>query len=177
MTIPAAAIRTAIAEVLEGDLGTLRVEAGRFERGAFEGQPDAAKLAKLRQTSTAAHWFDVVIGEDETHPITSLSTRSTRTLQVPITIDVWTGLATEVQEEDRADLLAALNDDLEDAARSLAYFGSVTATVAAVTTSIVGGLVRGPENSGTPEYEVVEENWEARWLQSRITGAVIVRGG
>ncbi|HEX2677768.1 MAG TPA: hypothetical protein VHM19_14045 [Polyangiales bacterium] len=176
MTIPAAAIRTAISEVLEGDLGTLRVPSDTFERGAFEGQPDAAKLALLRQTSTATHWFDVVLGEESTHGITSLSTRSTRVVQVPVTIEVWTGLATEPQEDDRSALLSAIGDDLEDAARALAYWNSITATVASVSTAIVGGCMRGTDNAGAPDWTIEDENWQGRYVHSRIVGAVVVRG-
>ncbi len=173
MAIATAAIRTAVSELLEGDIGDL--DAGTFAEGAFDGQPDAAKLAVLRQTSTASHWFDVVIDDHETHESSSLSNRATtRRVTVPIAIEVWTGLATEAQEDDRAELLASITDDLETACQALSEPSALDETSAAVATGIVGGLMRDRDHGGQPSFQIVEERWDKRWVHSRIEGAVIV---
>lgn len=167
MALAVAAIRTALTEVVESVTG--------FSYGAFEDQPDDAKLAKLRQTGTAQHWFDVQIGEHETHESSAISNRvTTRRLHLPVTIDVWTGLLTEAQEDDRALLLATIADDLETVAHALAEPNGLTTTAAAAATGIIGGVMRDREHGGQPECMVVEERWDKRWVHSRIEGAVIV---
>lgn len=167
MALAMAAIRTAIAEAIEAVDG--------FAEGAFTEQPDQAKLALLRQTSTASHWFDVVIDEHATHESSALSNRTpSRRVNIPIAIEVWTGLATEPQEDERATLLASIADDLETACHALAQPGDLDETSASVATGIIGGLMRDREHSGQPSYAVIEERWDKRWIRSRIEGAVIV---
>lgn len=175
MAIAVAAIRTAVAEVLEGSLGTVHPVAGAFKRGAFEGQPDDAKLAKLRQVSTATHWFDVVVGEHGTHeasPISSLATREIKAL--PITVRIYSGTAPEAQQAERTLLLANIASDCADAVVALGYPGALTATVAATATGIVGGLMRSASHDGLAEFNVTAERWDRGWIESQIDGAVIV---
>lgn len=178
MAIAVNAIRVAISEVLEGDLGTVHPVAGTFQRGAFEGQPDDAKLAKLRQTSTALHWFDVVVGTEEDHDATPISTRAghRRHVTLPITVEVWTAHATEAQESDRAAIIADVSSDLEDACQALAYPGTLDETVDETATGIVSGVMRGSDHTGVAAFELVAERWDpaGSWIHSRITGAVIV---
>lgn len=175
MAIAATAIRTCITELLEGSAGTIRVADGTFEYGAFDGQPDEAKLAKLRQNATGDHWFDIVIGDRRTHEAAAISNRTTNhVVELPITIEVWTGLATEVQESARSTLLSSIADDCEHAALVLAYPGNLTQTSAGVATGVIGGLMRSTGHDGYPSYELVEEDWKSRWVHSRIVGAVIV---
>ena len=175
MAIAVEALRTAITEVMEGDMGTLRPEPGVFEYGAFEGQPLEAMLAKLRQTSTATHWFDVRVGEHRTHEASAISARmTTRLAQVPITIDVFTGLKSEPQESERSTILAQVMSDCETAAQALAYVGAIDATSASVSTGVISGVMRDSSNRGTAEVSIVDENWARRYVRSQIVGAVIV---
>lgn len=176
MGLAISAIRTAVAEILEGSLGTIKPAAGTFERGAFEGQPDEAKLAKLRQTSTATHWFDVVVGEHENHASSPLSARHghRRLTALPITVDIYTGVATEAQESERATLLAAAYSDCEDARQALGYPGNLAETVAGLETGIVGGIMRGPAYTGLPDLDRLQEDWGSRWMHSQISGMLVV---
>ncbi len=175
MAIAAAAIRTAISEVLEGSLGTVTPDAGTFARGAFEGQPDVAKLAKLRQASAARHWFDVRLSPARTHKASNVSTlTSRRIVAMDVAIEIWTGLRTEVQSAERDDVTADITSDCEDACQSLAYPNQLAATADAVTTDIVGGCMSSPDGTGTPNWSVVAEDWSKRWIKSVIAGSIII---
>lgn len=175
MSLAIGAIRTAIAEILEGALGTIHPAAGTFQRGAFDGQPDDAKLSRLRQTSTATHWFDVTVGEHDNHASSPLSARHghRRLTALPITVDIWSGLGTEAQESDRGTLLATIASDCEDARQALGYPGSLAETADEIETGIIGGLMRGPAYTGLPEWERVDEDWGKRWLHSQISGMLV----
>lgn len=176
MGLAIGAIRTVVREILEGSLGAIHPVTGTFQYGAFDGQPDDAKLARLRQTSTATHWFDVTLGEHENHASCSFSSRigQRRLLAMPITVDIWSGLGTEAQETDRGALLAQIASDCEDARQSLGYVGSLEETGDELPTGIVSGVMRGPGYAGLPDWERVDEDWGKRWLHSRITGMIVV---
>lgn len=177
MAIASAAIRTAISELLEGSIGTLYPEAGTFERGAFDGQPDAAKLAKLRQTSHARHWFDVVLLPARQHPASNVSQLASRAiLAMAVEIPVWTCLRTEAQADERASTLAAIASDSVTACRSLARPHGLDATADAVATGIVGGCVSSPNELGTgiPVVSKPDEQWDKRWVRWVIAGSIII---
>lgn len=149
MAFAAAAIRTAITEVIEG--------AGPFSYGAFTGMPADALMAKLRQMSTGQHWFDVQITPERTSGSSTVPLgNSTYLMGLDVVITVWTGLATPAQATERDAVLAEIGDDCGDAARALARPGSMLATADDVATSIVGGCFAQP-----PRWRLLRQNWTA----------------
>ncbi len=177
MAIAIAAIRSAIIGVMEGSFGTISPASGVFRYGAFEGQPDVAKLTKLRQTSEATHWFDVVLSPTRTHAGSNMSTLSSRRIATMLVeIPIWTGLLTEAQEDARSCLLASIASDGEDAAQSLGYPNGMLTAPDDTATGIVGGCLLGPDSDGkgVPLWAKSDEDWGKRWFKSVITGSIII---
>lgn len=175
MAIAIEAIRDAIAETLEGQLGTIVVTAGAFHRGVFDGQEVPGQQAKLIQTEVATHWFDVQLGAHSTHPASSVSTNGSRRLvQMPVRITVKSHLKTQPQDSERDSILAAVASDCEDAAQALGYPHAIDQTVDGRPTYIVGGLVTGANFAGPPSWQLLEENWGNKWIRHEIAGNIII---
>lgn len=168
--------RTALIELLEGDIGTgFTVTAGSFVFGVFEGQPDAAKRALATDRATADHRFDVEFSEVEDHPATPLSAKSsTRLVRVRTSIPIWTKTATTVEESARKALLASIESDCSTVIRALTYPGNLDATAASVSTNIVGGIMTAPGGTGSPTWAVENADWDSKLIKSRIDGEITV---
>lgn len=177
MSIRAPQVRTAITELLENTLTSIFVVTGRFKYGVFAGQPDAAKvaLALQKQNSQAqTHWFDVEFHnfrDHESSPVGNIATK--RITVTEINIPCWTKTATTVEESARDSMLERIADDGNSAAKALAWPNLIQQTDGGAATQIVGGLMMGPEGSGTPAWEVVEENWDLGLINHRIYGRII----
>lgn len=149
MSFAAAAIRTAIIETVEAS--------GPFSYGAFTGMPRDALMAKLRQTSTGQHWFDVQITPEKTSGSSTVPFgNSSYTMGLDVAITVWTGLATPAQETQRDAILDEIGSDCGDAARALARPGELYETAADEATAIVGGCLSQP-----PRWRLLRANWTA----------------
>jgi hypothetical protein len=170
-----AAMRTAIAELLRGSIGNVRVvPAGLFEPGVFEGQKASAKQVKVID-HRFQHRFDVSVTRQSRNAATPLSTKASyRIAQYSITIQIWTRLKAVTQIETREEQLARIEGDFDVVAQALNYPNNLTATLGAQQTGIVSGLLQGPDGSATPVWELVEENWELHLLRSRIVAEAIV---
>lgn len=171
-----AAQRTAIIELLEGDIGSSRtVPESTFEFGVFDGQPDAAMVAKAIDRSTATHWFDVEFGEVVDHEASPVSIKaSTRIVRVQTSIPVWTKTATTVEETARKSLLASIESDCDTAIQALTYPGNLTQTSGATATNIVGGFMTAVGGKGSPVWSVEFPDWELGLIHSRIDGELTV---
>lgn len=170
MSIAAAAIRTAITELLEGTIGTTRtVTANKFKSGAFEGQPIAATQAKTAIT-TYNHRFDVrILSLRGKHGASPMSIKASHRIErATIEIPLWSHLASTVQDSSRATQREEIENECDMAIQALCYPGNLTQTSAAVTTGIVSGLLVGPDGSGVPTWTVIEENWQRHMLRSVI---------
>lgn len=176
MSYPIAAIRTAVAECMEGTIGSAYVApAGVFARGVFAGQPPAAAKAIALQTSTARCRFDVEAGPFRDHPATAQSVRPSRRIGVcDLTIRVVAKLATPAQLTQRDADIAEIVSALDDAVRALTYAGNVAATSAAVSTGIVGGAINAPDGGHTPEIVIDDEDWDGQLFNARILASAIV---
>ena len=161
MSLASTPIRTAIAELLEGSLGSIRtVTATKFLRGVFDGQPEQATAALTAQTSTARHRFDVELGAFRTHSASPVSALSNyRIAECDVTIRVKTKLATANQTTQRATDIAAILDDCDLAAQALGRPGNLTQTAGATATNLIGGCLVGPDGSGTPRIERTDQEW------------------
>ncbi|HEX2677767.1 MAG TPA: hypothetical protein VHM19_14040, partial [Polyangiales bacterium] len=133
MAIDSAAIRAAIIAELEAS--------GSFGYGAFTGQPPQAIAAKLAQTGTATHWFDVVLRPTRRSPASNVSSgNSRRLMEIDVTIPIWSRYQTPVQSTTRATTIAAIVSACEEAAKDLSQPASL-ATGSGRATGIVGGCL------------------------------------
>lgn len=175
MALSAANIRQAIVDVLEGSSGTYTaVLVGKFVNDVVEGMTDDALGAKVLQTSTADHHFDVVLGPLTTHEASPQANRSSsRIAQMLVTLPVYSRLPTTTETATRDTALGAFASDLEDAAQALGTPGNLTATAAAGTTNIISGLMRGLDNRGMPDV-VIEEMFDKRWMRAEIRGSILL---
>jgi hypothetical protein len=57
----------------------------------------------------------------------------------------------------------------------LNYPGNLQFTSNGRDTGIISGMLLGPNSSGTPVWELVEENWSQHLLRSRITAVAKVK--
>ncbi len=175
MSYASAAIRTSIKELLQGSIGTTRtVSSGKFRYGVFEGQPLGAQQAKAINTSYTSR-FDIKLRQMVDHGATPMSIKSSFSVaRFSIEIPIVTTLRSTAQETERDTDLALVASDCDVAIQALCYPGNLTQTSAAVATGIVSGLMVGPEGTGRPHWESVEEDWENHLLRSRISGSVSV---
>jgi hypothetical protein len=173
VTAPIRYIRRTIAEVLEGISGTtVRVGANLFKRGTFEGQQLPAKQTAVLDGS---HAFDVVIRNLRDHPATPVSALTTQPIQwLSVTIPIWTHLTVTADGDDRDDVIARVMQDGDDACAALGHPHNLDAALSGHDTDIVSGLMLGPDGTGTPDFEIVSEDWDSHWVRSQITGSLIV---
>lgn len=176
MSLPTAAIRTAVAELLEGSIGTTRtVDSGTFLRGVFEGMPPAAAKALALQTSTARHRFDVRLRLVRNDASTSVAKRgSRRIVDVGVEVLVTSNLSTSAQATQRAADLATILEDCETAAAALAYPANLALTSAGEHTRIIGGALRGEAGEATPRVEQTQQNWDTQLARTVIRGHALV---
>lgn len=174
MTI--AAIRTAVIELMQGSLGSTRkLSANVFQFGAFDGQPLAAQQTHSMD-SRYRHRFDVQFGSARPHKATPISTKANYRIEArAVTIRVSTHLASSADESARVASRDLAEQDCSDAIGVLSYPGNLTATSAAVATSITSGMLVGSDDGqGIPRWELVSEDWKSQLLVSRILGVAIV---
>ncbi len=176
MTYPAAAIRTAVAELLEGTIGSIRTcPPGTFLRGVFPGQPAQTQRAKAIQTSTARHYFDVKLGQLRNNPSTPIGRLGDYELNdLDITVTVTSKIATVAQADQRDTDLALIASDCKLAAKALAFPHNLDETSAAVATDIVGGCLLGPDAT-SPIIEATDENWGEQLARTVIRCRAILR--
>ncbi len=162
MSYPAAAIRTAIAELLTGTIGSVRtVAALKMAAGVFDGQPMQTQRALGIQTTVARHRFDVQVGQLRNNPSTPLSNRSSfRISDLDITILVTSAVSPVSMRTQRETDLALIATDMETACQALAKPGNLTQTNAAVATNLLGGCLYGPGALSTPTVERAIERWD-----------------
>jgi hypothetical protein len=169
-------IRTAIIELMEGDLGSARkLTADVFKFGAFEGQPVGAQQAHTIE-STYTHRFDVQLGASRPHKSTPQSTKASYRIEArPVTIRVFTHLSSSADEDARLDIRETIEQNCSDAIGVLAYPGNLTQTVAGDLTGLASGMLCGAEDgSGVPRLEQVSEDWKKQLHVCRIVGTAIV---
>lgn len=175
MSFNAANIRTAILELLEGDIGAIRtVSADTFEYGVFDGLSQQAVEGKLT-ASSASHMFDVAVSVTDNHPNTnSPNTGSRRLMRARVSIPIWTRTKTTAEESARKTTLASIRDDADTALQALGYPGNLTETSASAATNIRGGLLYGPGGTGGPAWSIESVDWERGIVRSHIDALALV---
>ena len=168
-------IRTAIVELVRGSIGTTRVvPAGMFGEGVHAGQKPSAQQAKALNRNYT-HRFDVAVRVAGVHEASAVSVKtSSRISRFAVEIMFTTKLKSVVQDEARDDVLARVAGDGDVVIQALNYPNNLLTTNDGEATGIVSGMLLGPDNTSTPRWELVEENWEQQLLRSRIVAEAIV---
>ena len=171
-----AAVRTAVRELAEGTIGSsATVPVGLFAYGVYDEQPTQAQQALAAQVQDARHRFDVVVGRVARHPSSPVSALSKRRIvTLPVTVNIYTKLATTAQEAQRSADLERIPDDADTLIRALNRPHNLDATDGGVLTRVVSGMMLGPGGDGAPEWELIDEGRDKGVARSRITGACIV---
>jgi uncharacterized membrane protein (UPF0136 family) len=163
MTIAATAIHTAIAEVIDGTIGTTRtVAASAVEPGhmPWVGQV----LSKPR--------FEVTLdsmGRHESTPCSAISTYRIDKLQVTVFLHHKLSARHDVSKRDAAKAEAlSLADTITQA---LGYPNNLSYTSASTSTGIISGMLLGLDR------DVVDEQWEGtdRGLTTAIVGTALIK--
>lgn len=168
------AIRRAITELLQGEIGEIRKPLqGVFKYGTFSGQPLPAEQAHALQDHFGTHWFGMRFGRHRPSPASPSSAMgSHRHVEVPITVDVTTHLASTVEEDERDSVADAVQGDLELAGQALGMPGNLLADSESNATGIVDGCaLREPEVS-EPQFD-----WEQQLARTRIEATFLVTIG
>ena len=169
-----AAIRTAITEVLRGSSGAVRtVPHGLFEPGVFAGQKLPAQQSKAIDYRYV-HRFDLSVSRQVLNAATPMGTAPYRIADYAIAINITTRLMAVTRDDAREETRAHVEGDCDVAIQALNYRHNLDTTLDAQATGIVSGLLKGPDGTATPVWELVEENWEQHLLRSRIVAAATV---
>lgn len=174
MAYNAAHIRTAIIELLEGTIGSVRtVTAGQFTADVFEAQDDIAKQG-LSLADRTQH-FDVQIAPLRSNDATPIAANgSFRLSNLLVTIPVWRHANAENRRTQRFADLAEFENALDTAQQALAFTDNLATTSSAQSTGIVNGLLIGPDGTGSPEISPIEESYADELLRAEIVGIAIV---
>lgn len=168
-------IRNAIKSLLLGEIGVVRtVPTSTFKYGTFEGQ-DATALRARVVDPAYKHRFDVRIGGIMSHGATPVGAISpTKTVTVPVVIDIVTRLKATPLQDDRDDQRALAETNTQLALQALERPGNLLFDANDNPTGIVSGLLMGEGGQGHPRWSVVEEDWKRLNHRSRISGSVVV---
>lgn len=160
----------AIKGVCEGTAGGVRTvdEAPEYHGASPMNERVQAMVAPFGSV------FDVVIDNGRRHPASPMGSHSIEMKRHDIRIDIKHELTIEVMEDERTDTRLAVSEQCDAIATALNYRGNLTLDPDGNATGIVSGLLTGPDN-GAPSWEIVEEDWAAGVLRSRIRGTANVQ--
>lgn len=192
--LPALQILTALVQVMQGQLGTVRrLSPGIFSSASFISfGSDAEKKQQVAAAvlkSGARNAFEIeatpVGDNDASAPGPTYDKRIVNlavlirvlkaTGQSACSCDVAFGKPQNIaMVAERIAAQARLMSDLEKAAEALSGPGNMRLTQAGESTRIVD-LMLGPTGTGTPLYTIDRPiNWDAMFIEGRITGRLIV---
>lgn len=169
------AIRAAIRELLEGEIGSVRtLPQWVFKYGTFIGQPDDAMKA-FALDHRYKHRFDVSFAPLQRHGATPLSHKSSvRIDRLDVTIDIVTTLRSTVDEDARNAQRELIEQNAELALQALMYPGNLEMDSKGRATGLVSGFLQGRNGDAHPSWEVVSEDWTLQLHRSRILGSAVV---
>lgn len=146
-----AAIVSAIEQLGEGRIGSVRVvEPGVFSAGVFANR-DLPALQALAQTSQARNVFDVTVGPFKFHPADGPSrTANYRIAYADAYVDVIRSCKPQPLEDDRVALIDEMADDCQKFANALGFQQNLSVTQEGDETSVIVVYAPGG-NGGDPE--------------------------
>lgn len=167
-----ATIRDAIEQLMDGShtgASVRTLSSGVFATGVHEGKRIGARQALTLDKTTASHRFDVRFGSLRDHEATNQTSLGNRRIsRLEIFVDVFSRLATVIEDDQRTTDIDTLYANLEDVVQAMHYPDNLTQDKDSNNTGIVGGLLFGPDGSGSPEIAFIEEDWDAQMLTARI---------
>ncbi len=168
-------IRSAIRAVLEGDLGSVRVERGAFEHGVFAEMP-LEKMKTATKNCRSRHWFDIELGQDALSASSHISNTAGSSVDVlNVEIVVTTHMRGTLKDCERTEVLDYVLADRLSAQHALIQPGALERTVAGFDTIIVSGLMLGPGGEGSvPILSRPIEDWANNMVRSSIVGSLIL---
>lgn len=160
MTISMTNIVTAVEELIEGTIGSVRtISAGDFQADTYyQGQDDDAKaVATLVKKS-----FDVVPNGQERTDATLSERHSLVIIRVFIRLLVAYRTNAQVVAAQRKAVRNLAHEDAESIRQALSYPGNLTQTSGAAATNLISGLLQkdGP-------LQVVREDWDANLYETQ----------
>jgi hypothetical protein len=162
MAISATNIATAIRELLDGTIGSVRkVTASTVMTGHT---PWDAQILVLPR-------YDVTLGKLENHPATPVSALSSfRISNLDVSIELYHTLRSAVKIDVRNTVREAVTAFGDVAMQSLGYPGNLSRTSASLATGIVSGMLT------SMNHDIISEDWDERppRITSRITGIAII---
>jgi hypothetical protein len=164
------AIRSAIADVLEGRSGVRGVEADVFLRGVHDGKPVGAQQALAM---IGPHRFDVGLNNDRENGAAFPGAFASQSLvDMDVTIRIFTHVATSAQDCDRDEVLAKILADGRIAVNALRVPGNLLTDADGNATAIASGLLQGPSKVGAPTHRITSEDWDTQLIKSEISGLI-----
>jgi hypothetical protein len=167
-------IRSVIADVLEGNLGAVRVPPGVFQRGAFRAMP-IEKQRTIVKGCGARHMFDVRLANSSIHsssPGSNLGSHEYRLREV--VIECLTHKRTTLTDDDRTQILDYVDADGDEAVQALSDPGALEFTLAGEQTIVVSGVMMGPNGEGTPACPTADEAWAEDLVRWSIVGTLVL---
>lgn len=167
-------IRCAIQDVLEGNLGPVRLEAGVFLRGVHAGLP-IDKLKSICKSEDARHRYDIVfggLGQHGSSPVMNIGSREIA-LQ-PVTIQCWTHKRSTLDPDERDEVLDQLHADADDARQALSRMRALFTTLSGDATILCGdAMMVGPGGvTSAPDMTAPQEDWENSLVTWSLVGAL-----
>lgn len=168
MALAMTPIRTAIREVLEGTIGSVRtVPVGTFSRGAQDGRSVTSRQAQTLINPR----YDVRLDRMTQHPATPVGAiGSYRLDELAVTVLIAWKLSSTILDDQRDAVRNDVMDALDTAWQALARPGNLDQTAGAVSTNIISGCLIGLE-----AMEIIEENWDEHQLAAQISATCIVK--
>lgn len=159
MSVQMTRLLTAIEELLEGTIGSVRtVTSGDFMNTVYSGQDDEAKAVQALVKKS----FDVAPLTLERSPATLTERSSLVLIEARLRVSVAYRLDSEVVKSRRKAVRAEAADDAETIRQALSYPGNLTQTNAGEDTNLVSGMLLedGP-------YQVTREDWDANLMETQ----------
>ncbi len=144
------AILTTVREVIDDGNGSVRtVTSGRFNGGAYAGQPPGSETLYALATPT----FRTAITGQRRHPASPPILGSFTLYEIDVEVEVIRGLQLrhKVNDDIRDDAKALAANDADVLAQALTYPGNMTGTSASALTGLVSGVLQYEGSSGTIE--------------------------
>ena len=163
MSIASTAIITAIEELIEGSLGSIRtVAASSFGPGhtPWYGQVVSEPRYDIQIINTLPH---------PASPVSAISDRRIDTLVIQI--DLRHQLKSRIQESERSATRATVLGAVDEVVQALHYPGNLTETSTGSPTYIISGMLMNLEST------LVEERWDEppQMIHTQITAEAWVR--
>ena len=175
MTLSISAIRTAIKQAMQGDIGSTsrKLDSAVFAYAEFIGHPIEKLQAIAQRAQLSRNWFDVDIGYAQDSAATSASVMVTRRIvTIETRIDIIRYVLSTESDEARVAAKDSILEDALSAAHVLAFPGNLSTTEDGTATGIVSGCMATVE---TPRVGAITYDWDLHLLRVSMPTSATVR--